>query len=63
MHCYVLVRAGQCEGKETAYKCIVDRPEDNIEVNLKINMLILAYYIIARHNKLISSINATCFGP
>jgi len=37
----VRVSAVQCEGKETAYKCIVDRREDNIEVmevNRKINV-------------------------
>jgi len=65
MQNYVLVSAGQCEGKEIAYKRIVDRPQDNIEVNLKINMLIPVYYITLRHNKrlIISSIKATCFGP
>jgi len=39
------------EGKEAA-KCLVDRPEDNIEVNPKINMLIPAY-ITVRHNKIL----------
>jgi hypothetical protein len=39
MQNYVLVSAAQCEGKETAYKGIADRPEDNIEVNLKINIV------------------------
>jgi hypothetical protein len=33
----VLGSAGQCEGKEAAYKCRVDRPEGNTEVNIEVN--------------------------